>query len=332
MILVTGVCGFIGFHLAKRLLKEGFDVVGLDNINSYYDVNLKLARLEELKKLVHKGSFKFEKTDLCDTKELKRIFDENTFDIVINLAAQAGVRYSIEHPEVYIESNINGFFNIIERCRHSKPRALLYASSGSVYGANTKMPFSTEDKVDSPLSLYGASKKANELMAYSYSSLFNLPTVGLRFFSAYGPWGRPDMALFIFTKAILEDRTIQLYNYGNMERDFTYVDDIVESIYRVMKKSFEPETFKDKQYYIFNIGNHRPEKLSKFVEYIEREIGKKAKKEYVEMQPGDVPSSFAEVKDLVEWIDYSPSTTIETGIKNFINWYRDYYNVSKSVR
>ncbi len=332
MILVTGVCGFIGFHLAKRLLEEGFDVVGLDNINSYYDVNLKLARLEELKKLVHKGSFKFEKTDLCDTKDLKRIFDENTFDIVINLAAQAGVRYSIEHPEVYVESNINGFFNIIECCRHSKPRALLYASSGSVYGANTKMPFSTEDKVDSPLSLYGASKKTNELMAYSYSSLFKLPTIGLRFFSVYGPWGRPDMALFIFTKAILENKTIQLYNYGNMERDFTYVDDIVESIYRVMKKSFEPETFKDKQYYIFNIGNHRPEKLSTFVDYIEKEIGKKAKKEYVEMQPGDVPSSFAEVKDLVEWIDYSPSTTIETGIKNFINWYRDYYNVSKSVR
>lgn len=326
MILITGASGFIGFHLTKKFLDEGFSVVGIDDMNSYYDVELKDARLSLLKNNKNAENFIFQKVDICDKEELKKLFKKYKFECVINLAAQAGVRYSIDNPEAYIESNISGFFNILECCRYYKPKSCIYASSSSVYGANTKTPFSTSDKADSPLSLYGATKKADEVMAYSYCSLFKIPMIGLRFFTVYGPWGRPDMALFKFTKSIFEDKSIQIYNNGNMTRDFTYIDDVIESIFRIYEKSQLAETFKDNLYYIFNVGNSKPEKLSKFVELIEKEIGKSAKKEFLEVQKGDVLNTYADIDDLVHWINFKPHVTIDKGIKEFVSWYREYYN------
>jgi UDP-glucuronate 4-epimerase len=347
-ILVTGTAGFIGFHLVNKLVQDKYEIIGLDVINNYYDVNLKYARLNEAgiqkeqieyNKLIQSekySNYKFIKLDLTDRENLISLFDEQQFDYVINLAAQAGVRYSLENPYSYIDSNIVGFVNLLENCRHKKIKHLLYASSSSVYGLNTKQPFSTHDSVNHPISLYAASKKSNELMAHTYSYLFNLPTTGLRFFTVYGPWGRPDMALFLFTKAILEDKPIKVFNYGKMQRDFTYVDDIVKGISGLLNKipegnkkwdsnnpdqSSSPAPFK-----IYNIGNNAPVKLMDFIEAIEKKLGKKAKKNLMPLQLGDVPSTYADVDDLVQNIKYKPETTIEYGIDKFIDWYRRYYN------
>jgi len=333
-ILITGVAGFIGFHLAKRLLDEGEDVVGIDNLNSYYDVNLKLARLEQLKVY---NNFKFFKIDLVKREKVLKLFDEEGFDIVVHLAAQAGVRYSLENPYSYIDSNIVGFINILEGCRQSKIKHLVFASSSSVYGANTKMPFSTKDNVDHPISLYAATKKSNELMAHVYSALFNIPTTGLRFFTVYGPWGRPDMALFKFTKNILEGKPIDVYNYGKMKRDFTYIDDVVEGVILLMKKIPQPDiNWSSKNpnpassfapYKIYNIGNNRPVELLEFIEILEKCLGKKAIKNLLPLQPGDVPETYADIEDLEKEIAFKPSTPIEVGIERFVKWYRWYYNV-----
>lgn len=333
-ILVTGAAGFIGFHLARKFLDHGFKVVGLDNLNDYYDVNLKRARLDILKAY---EDFQISIADLEDAKNLNEIFKQYKFEYVINLAAQAGVRYSLENPFAYTSSNITGFVNILERCKDHQVKHLLYASSSSVYGANTSMPFSTSDNIDHPISLYAATKKANELLAHSYSASFELPTTGLRFFTVYGPWGRPDMALFLFTKAILEDKPIDVYNHGNMLRDFTYVDDIVEGVYKLTGSIPEPDPSwsSDKPnpntsfapYTVHNIGNSKPVKLMEFVEAIESEIGKKALINYLPLQTGDVPATFADVSSLEDAINYKPSTAIEDGISKFISWYRGYYKV-----
>ncbi len=331
-ILVTGAAGFIGFHLSKKLCGLGYRVTGLDNINNYYDVNLKKARLASLKTL---SNFSFEEIDLTDNPALRNIFDRSKFDFVVNLAAQAGVRYSLTNPHAYLESNLHGFLNILEACRHNKVKHLVYASSSSVYGANKKMPFSVHQNVDHPISLYAASKKANELMAHTYSTLYDLPTTGLRFFTVYGPFGRPDMALFIFTKAILEGKPIDVYNQGRMKRDFTYVDDIVESIARLVPKIAQPNKNWNAMspdpatsfapYRIFNIGNNQPVELLRFIEAIEEKIGKKAIKNLLPIQEGDVPETFADVEDLIREVDFKPSTPIEVGIGKFIDWYLDYY-------
>jgi len=329
---ITGAAGFIGFHLSKRLLEEGCKVIGLDNLNNYYDVNLKKSRLEILKKY---DKFQFEYTDLENKEELEKIFKNNKIDIVVNLAAQAGVRYSITNPETYIQSNIVGFFNILEVCRHNKIEHLLYASSSSVYGMNVKMPFSVHDNVDHPISLYAATKKSNELMAHTYSHLYGLPTTGLRFFTVYGPWGRPDMALFLFTDAIINDKPIKVFNYGNMKRDFTYVDDIVEGIVRLLnnppkenpnwdKEKADPAT-SSAPYKVYNIGNNAPVDLIDFITEIENKIGKKAKKEFLPLQDGDVPMTYADVSDLINDVDFKPETSIKEGISNFIDWYSEYY-------
>lgn len=333
-VLVTGAAGFIGFHLSKRLLSEGYKVVGVDNLNDYYDPKIKTDRLDQL---TPQKEFEFHKLDLANYDGLEGVFKKEKFDVVINLAAQAGVRYSIENPRVYIDSNIVGFNNILECCRHYKAGQLIFASSSSVYGANTTMPFSVKDNVDHPLSLYAASKKSNELMAHTYASLYNLPVTGLRFFTVYGPYGRPDMALFLFTKAIIEGKPIDVYNHGKMRRDFTYVEDIVEGIYRLTKKPSTPNPDWNSDtpdpsssfapYRVYNIGNNQPVELGYFIEVIEQSIGKKATKNLMDIQPGDVPATFANIDALEEAVGYRPATPIETGIKRFVEWYLDYYNV-----
>lgn len=331
-VLVTGAAGFIGFHLTQKLCDQGYRVIGFDNLNNYYDVNLKKTRLKILEEY---SSFSFEQGDLTDRVKVNKLFEKFNFKYVVNLAAQAGVRYSLTNPHAYLESNLHGFLNILEACRHNKTEHLIYASSSSVYGANKKMPFSVHHNVDHPISLYAATKKANELMAHTYSALYNLPTTGLRFFTVYGPYGRPDMALFLFTKAIIEGKPIDVFNHGKMKRDFTYVDDIVESIARLIPKiaksnlgwngltpdpatSFAP-------YRIFNIGNNKPVELLRYIEVIEEKLGKKAVKNFLPLQEGDVPETYADVDDLMREVDFKPSTTIEAGIGNFIEWYLSYY-------
>ena len=330
--LITGAAGFIGFHLSKRLLEQGNSIVGIDNLNEYYDVNLKKARLSRLK---GDPEFTFYKLDLVDRKGIEKLFSENEFDSVVNLAAQAGVRYSLTNPHAYIDSNIVGFLNILEGCRGGGIKHLVFASSSSVYGANTKMPFSVHHNADHPLSLYAVTKKTNELMAHSYSSLYKLPCTGLRFFTVYGPLGRPDMALFMFTRAILENRPIDMFNQGKMKRDFTYIDDIIEGLVRVIGKIPAPVTTWNSDnpdsatsyapYRIYNIGNNNPIELMKFVEVLEDCLGKKAEKNLLPMQPGDVPGSYADVDDLVKNIGFKPSIPIEKGIGEFVEWYLDYY-------
>lgn len=331
-VLITGAAGFIGFHLSKRLSEEGCDVTGVDNLNPYYDVSLKEARLEILKSF---SGFSFFKSDLTDREALEKIFKNTRPDVVVNLAAQAGVRYSLKNPHAYVDSNLVGFVNILECCRHNKTSHLVFASSSSVYGANTKMPFSIHHNVDHPVSLYAASKKANELMAHTYSHLYDLPCTGLRFFTVYGPWGRPDMALFLFTKAILEGKPIKVFNHGKMKRDFTYIDDIIEGIVRVMGKTPEPnpEWTGDApdpgtsyaKYKNYNIGNNNPVELMTFIEVIEKTLGKKAKKEFLDLQPGDVPATYADIDDLIKDVGFKPDTPLETGTERFISWYKEYY-------
>jgi UDP-glucuronate 4-epimerase len=333
-VLITGAAGFIGFHLASRLLKKDYQVTGLDNLNDYYDVNLKKERLRLLES---DEKFSFTKIDLADREGMNKLFESQTFDVVVNLAAQAGVRYSLTNPHAYINSNIVGFTNILEGCRHSRVGHLVFASSSSVYGANTNMPFSIHQNVDHPVSLYAASKKANELMAHTYSHLYGLPCTGLRFFTVYGPWGRPDMALFLFTRAILEGKPIQVFNHGNMQRDFTYIDDIVEGVVRVMAKLPEPNpawTGDDPDpgtsyapYKLYNIGNNAPVQLTEFISVIENVLGQKAEKEFLDLQPGDVPATYADVDDLMNDVGFRPATPIEIGIERFIAWYREYYKV-----
>jgi len=362
--LVTGTAGFIGFHLSKRLLEEGRSVVGIDNLNDYYDVNLKKARLAILKKY---DNFTFHKINIANRRAMESLFNglhkaqathervprlkikeppitchpsrvSGTFDTVVHLAAQAGVRYSITNPYAYIDSNIVGFMNILEGCRHHKIKHLVYASSSSVYGANTKMPFSIHHNIDHPVSLYAATKKANELMAHTYSSLYNIPTTGLRFFTVYGPWGRPDMALFLFTRAILEGKTIDVFNRGNMQRDFTYIDDIIEGVMRVMRKIPRPNKSWSGDnpdpgtsyapYRVYNIGNNNPVELMTFIKTIEKTLGKKAKKNLLPLQAGDVPATYADVDDLIHDVGFKPATPINEGIKKFVDWYLMYYQES----
>ncbi|MEM7795856.1 MAG: NAD-dependent epimerase [Cyanobacteria bacterium P01_C01_bin.118] len=325
-VLVTGAAGFIGYFVAKRLLAEGDVVYGIDNLNDYYDVSLKQARLEQL--LPH-SSFSFANVDLADRDNMAALFKRQSFDRVIHLAAQAGVRYSLKNPYAYADSNLAGFIHILEGCRHSSVEHLVYASSSSVYGANRKVPFSTEDNVDHPVSLYAATKKANELMAHSYSHLYNLPTTGLRFFTVYGPWGRPDMAYFKFVDAIANDRPIQVYNHGKMKRDFTYIDDVVEGVVRVMRHVPKPITDDGfnttAPYKLYNIGNHSPVELMRFIEIIEQALGKTAAKEMMPMQPGDVTATYADVSELSTDVGFAPSTPLEVGIEKFVAWYKDYY-------
>ena len=333
-ILVTGAAGFIGFHLSNRLLGEGQEVYGLDNLNDYYEVGLKESRLAILKK---QSNFSFHKIDLRNKAALDDLFSSKKFDCVVNLAAQAGVRYSITNPYAYLESNLTGFLNILEACRHHPIKHLVYASSSSVYGANRKMPFSVHDNVDHPLALYAASKKSNELMAHAYSNLYQIPTTGLRFFTVYGPYGRPDMALFLFTKAILEGKAIDVFNQGKMKRDFTYVDDIVEGIVRLLPhvpkgnpdwKGESPDPASSfAPYKIYNIGNNQPVELLQFIEMLELHLGKKAVKNLLPLQEGDVPETYADVDDLMRDVGFKPSTTIEVGIGNFVNWYKEYYKI-----
>lgn len=333
-IMITGAAGFIGFHLAKRLIEDGYKVIGVDNINDYYDVNLKLDRLKLLKR---ESNFNFFKCGLEDKKEIKDVFENSVPDVVVNLAAQAGVRYSLENPSAYIDSNIVGFMNILEACRHNSVGNLIYASSSSVYGANESLPFSVHDNIDHPLSLYAATKKSNELMAHTYSSLYNLPTTGLRFFTVYGPWGRPDMALFKFTKNIIERKPIDIYNHGDMMRDFTFVDDIVESIYRLIEKPAKPNpewTGKNPDpgtsyapYRVYNIGNNSPVKLMDFITAIEQKLGIEAIKNFMPLQAGDVPATYADVADLYRDINFRPKTSIKDGVGKFVDWYLDYYQI-----
>jgi UDP-glucuronate 4-epimerase len=332
-ILVTGCAGFIGFHLAKRLLERGDRVVGLDNLNDYYDVRLKQDRLKQLKTY---ADFKCYQMELGDREGVARLFDTERFDRVVNLAAQAGVRYSLTNPHAYVDSNLVGFINILEGCRHNGIEHLVYASSSSVYGANTLMPFSIHHNVDHPVSLYAATKKASELMAHTYSHLYDLPTTGLRFFTVYGPWGRPDMALFLFTKAILEGKPIDVFNYGEMQRDFTYIDDIIESVVRVLDnrakgnsdwESDRPDPGTSRApYKIYNIGNNNPVQLMHFINVLEQHLGKTAEKRLLPMQPGDVPATYADVDDLTLDVGFKPATSIETGIARFVEWYQKYYS------
>ena len=334
-VLVTGVAGFIGFHTAASLLDRGYEVVGADVVNDYYDPALKESRLDVLGSHEHAARFTFHRVDLADKRAVDAIFDEAGITRVIHLAAQAGVRYSTINPHAYIESNIVAFTNILEACRHRGVEHLVYASSSSVYGANESLPFSVDDNVDHPVSLYAATKKANELMAHSYSALYGLPTTGLRFFTVYGPWGRPDMALFKFVKAILEDQPIDVFNYGKHKRDFTYIDDIVEGVVRVMERTAEanpawsgesPSPGSSKYpWRVYNIGNNHPVDLLDYISTIENKLGKEARKNLLPMQPGDVPDTYADVEALKNDMDYFPSTSIETGISRFVDWYRDYY-------
>ncbi len=331
-ILVTGAAGFIGSHLTTRLLDRGDSVIGLDNLNDYYDVQLKKDRLA---RLTGREGFQFCAMELADRGAIERLFQQHQFDKVVNLAAQAGVRYSLENPHAYVDSNVVGFVNILEGCRHSKVQHLVYASSSSVYGANTKMPFSVHHNVDHPVSLYAATKKANELMAHTYSHLYQLPTTGLRFFTVYGPWGRPDMALFLFTKAILAGEPINVFNQGKMRRDFTYIDDIVEGVIRVTDHVAQPNASwsgdqpdpgtSQAPYKIYNIGNNSPVELQHFIASIEKSLGMTAKKNLLPMQPGDVPATYADVDDLMRDVGFRPATPIEEGIQRFVDWYREYY-------
>ena len=333
-VLITGAAGFIGFHLAQKLDALGYAVVGLDNLNDYYDVSLKEARLAELRSL---ENFSFHKIDLEEKDRIDALFAKEKFDYVVNLAAQAGVRYSLENPYAYINANVTGFLNILEACRHHPVKHLVYASSSSVYGANTRMPFSTHHTVDHPVSLYAATKKSNELMAHTYSHLYGIATTGLRFFTVYGPYGRPDMALFLFTKAILDGQPIKVFNNGEMRRDFTYVDDIVEGVARLLPHVAQPNpqwsgdapdpASSYAPYRIYNIGNNSPVKLLDFVEAIEESLGKKAEKQFMPLQDGDVPATYADVQDLMEAVDFKPSTDLRVGVQRFVDWYRDYYEV-----
>jgi UDP-glucuronate 4-epimerase len=334
MVLITGAAGFIGFHLSNKLCHAGYSVLGIDNLNDYYDVQLKHSRLEILKR---QQNFTFKNCDLVDYKGLQALFKEFPVKYVVNLAAQAGVRYSLTNPHAYLESNLHGFLNILEVCRHHKIQHLVYASSSSVYGANKKMPFSVHHNVDHPISLYAASKKSNELMAHTYSALFGLPTTGLRFFTVYGPYGRPDMALFLFTKAIVEEKPIDVFNNGKMKRDFTYVEDIVESISRLIPKAPMPDqtwsglspdpASSFAPYRVYNIGNNKPVELLHFIEVIEQKLGKKAKKNFLPLQDGDVPETYADVADLMREIDFKPETPIEEGVGKFVDWYKEYYHI-----
>jgi UDP-glucuronate 4-epimerase len=333
-ILVTGTAGFIGFHVTKRLLDHGDVVIGLDNLNDYYDVRLKEARLAQLTPY---RDFRFIKLDLANRQGMRDLFAEEPIRRVIHLAAQAGVRYSLVNPHAYTESNLEGFMNILEGCRRVNAEHLVYASSSSVYGGNTHMPFSVHDNVDHPVSLYAATKKANELMAHCYAHLYRIPCTGLRFFTVYGPWGRPDMALFIFTKAILEGRPIEVFNYGNMRRDFTYIDDIVEGVIRVLDRPAAPDPSwsgdrpdpgtSSAPSRVYNIGNHRPVELLRFIEVLEQAIGKKAEKKLLPLQPGDVPATYADIDDLARDVGFAPSTPIEEGIPRFVKWYREFYRI-----
>ena len=333
-VLITGVAGFIGFHLAQRLLSSGYVIIGLDNLNSYYSVELKQARLSLLQK---SSGFKFVQLNMVEKNKLDELFKIHQFDFVVNLAAQAGVRHSMTYPYDYLENNLHGFLNILEGCRHHKVKHLIYASSSSVYGANKKIPFSVRDAVDHPLSLYAASKKSNELMAHTYSALYNLPTTGLRFFSVYGTYGRPDMALFLFTKAILEGKPIDVFNHGKMKRDFTYIDDVTESIARLLPKIPQPDKAWDSlkpnpatsfaPYRLFNVGNNSTVELMRYIELIETRLGKRAIKNLLPMQDGDVPEALADVDDLTREINFKPSTPIEVGVNKFIDWYLEYYHV-----
>lgn len=331
-ILVTGAAGFIGFHTAKKLLERGEEVVGLDNLNEYYDPNLKRSRLSQLQPM---PNWRFVKLDLADRSGMLELFKAERFERVIHLAAQAGVRYSIENPLAYVESNLVGMTNLLEGCRHNEVQHLVYASTSSVYGANTKMPFSVHQNVDHPLSFYAATKKANELMAHTYAALYQLPTTGLRFFTVYGPWGRPDMALFKFTKAILEDQPIEVFNYGHHRRDFTYIDDIVEGVVRSMDRIARPNPDWDSNdpdpgtsfapYRLYNIGNQGPIELMRYIEILEERLGKTAEKLMLPMQPGDVPDTWADVEALVEDVGYRPQTPVEEGVNRFVDWYLSYY-------
>jgi UDP-glucuronate 4-epimerase len=329
-VLVTGVAGFIGFHVTLALLARGDTVIGIDNLNDYYDVSLKEARLAQINQQSNAQQFTFLKLDIADTAALLVFFEKHQPDRVIHLAAQAGVRYSIQNPHAYSQSNLVGFTNILEACRHYKTEHLVYASSSSVYGGNTKLPFSEQDVVDYPVSLYAATKKANELMAHTYSHLYQIPTTGLRFFTVYGPWGRPDMSPFLFADAILNDRPIKVFNYGDMMRDFTYIDDIVTGVIRVLDKPATPESHKNgiaakAPYRIFNIGNSQPEKLLDFIDYIETAIGKEAKKDLMPMQAGDVTATFADTTALEAWVGFKPSMSLEKGVQQFIRWYIRYH-------
>jgi UDP-glucuronate 4-epimerase len=331
-VLVTGAAGFIGYHAAESLTARGDEVVGLDNLNNYYDVSLKQARLERLN---GKSGFRFVLGDLTDNARVQALFSAERFDRVVHLAAQAGVRYSMTNPHAYVDSNVSGFLNILEGCRHTEVAHLVYASSSSVYGSNALMPFAVHHNVDHPISLYAATKKANELMAHSYSHLYRLPTTGLRFFTVYGPWGRPDMVLFLFTRAILEGKPIDVFNHGKMQRDFTYVDDIVTGVVRVLDQVAAPNPEWDPlapdpatssaPYRLYNIGNHRPVELLYLIEVLEKNLGRTAQKRMLEIQPGDVPATLADIDDLTRDTGFRPSTSIEVGVKRFVDWYRDYY-------
>jgi UDP-glucuronate 4-epimerase len=332
-VLVTGAAGFIGSHLSLRLLSRGDEVVGLDNMNTYYEPSLKEARLQ---RLMDKQGFRFVRLDVADREAMGNLFSLEKFDLVAHLGAQAGVRYSIQNPAAYIDSNLVGFGNVLEGCRHTGVKHLTYASSSSVYGANTDLPFSVHQNVDHPLSLYAATKKANELMAHTYSHLYRLPTTGLRFFTVYGPWGRPDMAIFIFTKAILAGEPIDVFNHGKMRRDFTYVDDIVEGVVRTLDTTATPDdswsgerpdpSISNAPYRLYNIGNNAPVDLMRLIEVVEQALGKKAKLNFKGMQPGDVPATYADVEDLRRAVGFAPSTTIEVGVRRFVEWYREYYS------
>ena len=333
-VLVTGAAGFIGFHVTERLLSEGHSVVGLDSLNSYYDPQLKAARLQILKR---HSNFSFAKLDLADRSAIRSLFVQHRFPVVVHLAAQAGVRYSLDHPHAYVDANLEGFVNVLEGCRHNGCKHLVFASSSSVYGANTKLPFSVHDNVDHPISLYAASKKANELMAHAYSHLYRIPATGLRFFTVYGPWGRPDMAMFIFAKAILAGEPIGLFNHGKMRRDFTYIDDVSQAVVRVMDRAPQGQPDFDGSmpdpstsrapWRIYNIGNNRPEQLTHVVSLLEKEFGRIAQKDMLPMQPGDVEATFADVADLERDIGFRPATTIEQGIARFAKWFREYHRI-----
>jgi UDP-glucuronate 4-epimerase len=337
--LVTGAAGFIGYHLSQRLLARGDSIVGLDNLNDYYDVSLKEARLARLQ---GQPGFTFVKLDLADCTGMEQLFAESEFDGVVNLAAQAGVRYSLTHPHAYVNSNLVGFLNVLEGCRHARIKHLVFASSSSVYGANTRLPFSVHDNVDHPVSLYAATKKANELMAHSYAHLYGLPCTGLRFFTVYGPWGRPDMSLFLFTKAILAGKPIDVFNYGEHKRDFTYIDDIVEGVARVLDRVPEPNpawrsdapdpATSSAPYRLYNIGNHQPVELLYVIELLEGALGRKAQKNLLPMQPGDVPETYADVEDLIQDAGFSPATPIEEGVARFVAWYLDYYAAKSATQ